>query len=91
MDQRYQWDDDKAESNLQKHKVGFEEAKTVFDDEFLITIYDTLHSDEEDRYISIGMSNQGRLLVVVHTDREDKIRIISGRVATSAERRNYAK
>lgn len=89
MSQLYQWDDEKATSNLRKHQIGFEEAKTIFNDEFLITIYDEAHSDAEDRFISIGVSNAGRVLVVIHTDENDVIRIISCRKATTIERIKY--
>lgn len=71
------------------HGVSFEEASTTFGDLSSLTIYDPLHSENEDRFIVIGNSNRGRLLVVVHTEREDRIRMISARPATRNERRQY--
>ena len=85
----FQWDKRKAWRNLRDHKVSFEEASTVFGDVLSRTIEDPLHSDEEDRYVIIGQSARGRLLVVVHTIRGDNIRIISARVATPRERQDY--
>ena len=85
----FQWDKKKARLNLKTHKVSFEEASTVFGDTLSRTIDDPLHSEDEDRYIIIGQSVQGRLLVVVHTIRGDNVRIISARVATPTERKNY--
>jgi uncharacterized DUF497 family protein len=89
MDIRFEWDEEKAESNIEKHGVSFEEASTVFGDPLSLTIYDEIHSITEDRYIDIGQSTQQRILVVVYTERDDRIRIISARVATSRERRQY--
>ncbi|MGA9349333.1 MAG: BrnT family toxin [Anaerolineae bacterium] len=85
----FQWDKKKARRNLRDHKVSFEEASTVFGDTLSRTIDDPLHSEEEDRYVIIGQSARGRLLVVVHTIRGDDIRIISARVATPTERKDY--
>ncbi|MFQ5642027.1 MAG: BrnT family toxin [bacterium] len=79
----------KARENLNKHNVTFEEAITVFWDTLSSTIADLHHSIDEDRYIIVGKSARGRILVVVHTDRGDKIRIISARIATKRERRIY--
>lgn len=73
----FEWDDATAESNEQKHGVSFAEAVTAFADPFSLTGYDPDHSDEEDRYISMGISVVGILLVVSHTDRGEKVRIIS--------------
>jgi uncharacterized protein len=84
-----EWDNDKERKNLKKHGVSFIEAATVFDDPFCLTIDDVLHSTEEYRFLTMGYSNRQRLLVVVHTDRGDNIRIISARVATPSERRDY--
>lgn len=89
MGLRFEWDAAKAESNLRKHGVAFEEAATVFADPLALTIDDPDHSREEDRFITLGVSGGNRLLVVVHTDREDRIRIISARPATRRERRSY--
>lgn len=85
----FEWDSDKAEQNINKHGVSFEEASTVFSDLLSLTIYDPDHSDTEDRFITMGMSIQGRFLVVMHTDRNDSIRIISARAATPRERKDY--
>jgi uncharacterized DUF497 family protein len=85
----FEWDETKAASNLRKHKVSFEEASTVFADELALAGRDPDHSVEEHRYITFGMSNKNRLLVVAHTDRGSKIRIISARSATKAERKIY--
>jgi len=85
----FEWDEKKANRNVNKHGVSFEEAATVFADPLSITIFDPLHSKEEDRFVTLGMSNKNRLLVVVHTDRDDKIRIISARKATKKERKQY--
>lgn len=85
----FEWDEAKALANTQKHGVSFEEAATVFFDPLSLTIYDDRHSDQEDRFIDIGCSNQGRILVVMYTERESCIRIISSRQATAAERKQY--
>ena len=85
----FAWDPNKAHANLRNHGVTFEEASTVFGDTLSLTIYDEEHSDAEERLIIIGMSLQQRLLVVVHTDLRDTIRIISARRATAHERRTY--
>ena len=85
----FEWDDTKAAANEQKHGVPFTEAMTAFADELSLTGYDPAHSDDEDRYITMGMSAAGRLLVVSHTDRGDKVRIISAREATRRERKDY--
>ena len=77
-------------SNIEKHGVTFEEARTVFDDPLFITVVDDEHSVDEERYITLGISNQGHLLMVAHTDRDGKIRVISARRATKNEERFYA-
>ena len=84
-----EWDGRKARRNLKKHKILFEEAATVFSDTLSATIEDPLHSEEEDRFVTIGESIQRRILVVVHTDRGNRVRIISARVATAYERKKY--
>ncbi|MEI7989572.1 MAG: BrnT family toxin [Chloroflexota bacterium] len=84
-----EWDPVKARTNQRKHNVAFEEAATVFNDPLSSTIPDPLHTKIEERFIIIGMSIQQRLLVVVHTDRGDKIRIISARIANTHERKAY--
>ncbi|MEI7852031.1 MAG: BrnT family toxin [Kiritimatiellales bacterium] len=85
----FEWNEEKALTNITKHGVSFEEASTVLSDDHSITIYDEAHSSDEDRYIDIGLSISNRLLVVVYTERMDHIRIISARQATGAERRLY--
>ena len=89
MSLEFEWDEDKASKNLNKQGVSFEEASTVLGDPLSLTIPDPLHSEDEDRFITLGESHRGRLLVVVSTDRGDKIRIISARVATRRERKDY--
>ena len=84
-----EWDPEKARTNQRKHNVTFEEAATVFTDPLSATIPDPLHSEMEERFVIIGQSIQRRLLVVVHTDQEDKIRIISAHLATAHERKTY--
>ena len=85
----FEWDDFKAKANFKKHKVNFEEGKTIFNDPFLFTFPDNTHSSYENRYIDIGFSVSGRVLVLTHTERQGKIRIISCRKATARERRFY--
>lgn len=87
----FEWDPRKAEINLRKHGVSFTEAGTVFGDDLAITVPDPDHSNDEDRYITIGWSDRRRLLMVSHTDRSDRIRIISARGLTKAERKEYEK
>jgi uncharacterized DUF497 family protein len=85
----FEWDEDKAAGNRKKHKVAFDEAATVFGDALSSTFPDPDHSMEEDRFITIGTSDRGRVLIVSHTDREGRIRIISARKATRRERKGY--
>jgi len=85
----FEWDPNKAVSNLNKHGVAFDEATTVFQDTLSLTIDDPLHSADEERLIIIGMSHKNCILVVVHTEREDKVRMISARKTTNHERRYY--
>jgi hypothetical protein len=85
----FEWDENKAARNLLKHRVSFEEAKIVFDDPLYVDFYDPDHSDDEERYLIVGESNRGRLLIVSYTERGDLIRLISARVATRAEREAY--
>jgi len=85
----FEWDDAKAESNERKHGVSFAEAMTVLADPLSLTAYDPHHSDDEERYITMGVSVAGRLLVLSHTDRGEKVRIISARKANRLERRDY--
>jgi uncharacterized protein len=85
----FEWDPAMAERNLKDHGVSFDDATTIFRDTLSITISDPDHSDSENRFIDIGMSYRMELLVVSYTERKDKIRIISARRATRAERKNY--
>lgn len=85
----FEWDEKKSIENNLKHGVTFDEAKTVFKDAFSITILDPDHSDDETRYLDLGYSDQGRLLIVVYTQRGDHIRLISSRLATNVERKTY--
>ena len=86
----FEWDERKAESNFTKHGVSFEEASTAYLDPLSITIPDPLHSTGENRFVLLGESCLARILVVVHVERGDNIRIISARVATPREKRKYA-
>ena len=85
----FEWDANKAGLNLAKHDIHFEEAATVFGDPFSVTIFDPAHSRAEDRFIILGRSHLDKLLVVVHTERGDNIRIISARCASRRERKFY--
>jgi uncharacterized DUF497 family protein len=85
----FEWDLRKARLNLTKHGVAFEEASTVFGDPLSLTIPDPEHSQRENRYITMGKTFNGKLLVVVHTDRDDNIRIISARRVSPRERKVY--
>lgn len=87
----FEWDESKSKTNLRKHNVGFDEGKTIFNDPFLLTLPDMDDSVDEERYISIGLSDRDRILVLIHTDRQGIIRIISCRKATVRERRYYEK
>jgi uncharacterized DUF497 family protein len=85
----FDWDPRKAASNLRRHNVSFGEAATVFSDPLSTTVPDPDHSLNEDRSITIGLSYRGRLLMVAHTERGDRIRIISARELTRTERAQY--
>ena len=85
----FEWDPNKARRNLEIHGVSFDEASTAFKDTLSLTIHDPLHSDEEDRFILIGNSYKNRLLVIVHLERENRIRVISARKANKKERKQY--
>ena len=85
----FEWDPNKATSNLAKHNVSFHEASTAFGDSLALTFSDPDHSDNEARYITIGESIQGRLLSICHIDLEQRIRIISARKVTRRERKIY--
>ncbi|MGB7987857.1 MAG: BrnT family toxin [Candidatus Methylophosphatis roskildensis] len=86
---RFEWDPRKAEANLRKHGVSFEEAATALRDDLSLTGHDPDHSLEEDRLVTFGVSAEGRLLVVAHTERRGAVRIISARPATKSERKIY--
>lgn len=85
----FEWDPEKAKENLETHGISFDEASTAFGDTLSLAIYDPMHSDEEDRFVLIGSSYKNRLLVIVHTERAESIRIISARKATKKERKQY--
>ncbi len=89
MMMEFEWDEEKAETNLSKHGVSFDEARTVFDDPLYLDFYDPDHSEAEDRFIIVGQSQQRRLLIVSYTERRDKIRVISAREATQIEKDAY--
>ncbi|HEY1253295.1 MAG TPA: BrnT family toxin [Terracidiphilus sp.] len=89
QDELVEWDDDKAARNLRVHGVDFQEAMRIFEDPFAITIPDELHSEDEFRSITIGRSWLDKVLLVVHTERKERIRIISARKATPSERFQY--
>ncbi len=85
----FEWDQKKAKANVRKHDVSFDEASTVFADTLSLTIIDPAHSQAEDRFVTLGRSHLAKLLVVVHTERGDNVRIISARSAGRRERRSY--
>ena len=86
---KYEWDENKAVKNLAKHGVSFSEAKTIFDDPLYVDFYDLDHSEAEERYLIVGESNRGRLLIVSYTERRTSIRIITAREVTKSEREAY--
>lgn len=86
---KFDWDPNKAARNRQHHSVTVEEASTAFDDSLGWTFFDPDHLAEEDRFLTIGTSSLGRLLIVAHTESNDAIRIISAREATRRERKDY--
>jgi len=86
---KFEWDPKKADINIQKHEVKFQEAATVFGDPLAITYEDPYHSEDEKRYLTFGLSKQKRLLVVSHTERGSRTRIISARLMTGKERKIY--
>ena len=85
----FEWDSRKARLNLTKHGIGFEESTTIFGDPCSLTIPDPEHSFAEERYITMGRAFNAKLLIVVHTDRSNNIRIISARRASRRERKSY--
>lgn len=86
---KIEWDPKKAKLNLRKHKVSFEEAATALSDPMAATGADPDHSITEERYVTFGVSERGRLLVVAHTDEKETIRIINARIASKGERELY--
>jgi hypothetical protein len=91
MGLKFEWDRRKAASNSKKHGVSFEDAATAFGDPLSVTIQDPKHSNDEDRFLLLGETQDKKLVVVAHTDRNDTIRIISARPATGRERKEYEK
>lgn len=89
MSMEFEWDENKAAANLSKHGVAFDEAKTVFEDALYVDFYDPDRSYDEHRYIIVGQSKLGRLLIVSYAEREDAIRLISARETTRKERQAY--
>ena len=87
---KFQWDPNKAADNITKHGVSFDEATTVFGDPLAATISDPEHSAEEARFVTMGQTASERLVVVVHTERGEEVRIISARQATAGEKKKYA-
>jgi uncharacterized DUF497 family protein len=85
----FEWDPKKAAANWRKHDVSFEEASSALRDSFSATAHDPDHSEDEDRFVTFGVSSQDRLLAVSHTDRGNAIRIISARITTNVERQIY--
>ncbi len=86
---RFEWDQEKAASNLEKHGVSFEEASSIFGDPLGTTVRDESHSLDEPRFLTTGFSSASRVLIVWHTERDNGIRIIGARAATTKERRVY--
>ena len=86
---QFEWDPDKAVRNFEKHGVSFQDAATVFGDKLSYTFDDPDHSDEELRFLTVGFSQTGKLLIIAHADRNDKVRIISAREVTKRERRFF--
>lgn len=85
----YEWDSGKAAANLKKHRIAFAEAATVFLDPLAVTYQDPDHSEGEQRYVTIGQSTRGRVILVAHLDRGDRVRIISARRATRKEAHEF--
>ena len=85
----FEWNPEKAQANLRKHRVSFEEAQSVFDDPMFITLLDVEHSVDEDRYITIGQSRRNRILLIAHAERNGRVRIISAREVTRHEQNFY--
>jgi uncharacterized DUF497 family protein len=85
----FEWDPGKARQNRRKHRISFQEAATVFGDPLAVTYPDPDHSTSEQRFITVGMSSAGQVLIVAHVDRSENIRIISARKTTKRERKQY--
>ena len=85
----FEWDEEKAIANLEKHRVSFEEARTIFDDPLFVDFYDPEHSRNEHRFLIIGQSKQGRMLIASYTERSDTIRLINARELTPRELESY--
>jgi uncharacterized DUF497 family protein len=88
-DSRFEWQRNKNKTNISKHQIGFNEASTVFGDPKAITVFDSTHSNKEERFKTLGISAKGRLLVVIHTERKNVIRIINARKAIKNEIKQY--
>ena len=86
---QFEWDPEKDQENQDKHGVSFDEASTAFGDMFALTIDDPDHSPEENRFLTTGYSNRQRLIIVAHTDRDERVRLISARDVTATERHVY--
>lgn len=86
---QFEWDNNKAISNFRKHGISFVDAATVFGDPLSVTFPDPDHSIDESRFLTIGLSSTSKIIILSHTDRGDKIRIISARKATRKEQRFY--
>ena len=91
MGLKFEWDRRKAILNIKKHGVSFEDAATAFGDPLSVTIHDPKHSDDEDRFLLLGETQDKKLVVVAHTDRKDTIRLINARPAARQEREDYEK
>ena len=91
MGLKFEWDRRKAVLNIKKHGMSFEDAATAFGDPLSVTIHDPKHSDDEDRFLLLGETQDKKLVVVAHTDRKDTIRLINARPATRQEREDYEK
>ena len=91
MGLKFEWDRRKAVLNIKKHGMSFEDAATAFGDPLSVTIHDPKHSDDEDRFLLLGETQDKKLVVVAHTDRKDTIRLINARPATRQERKDYEK
>jgi len=85
----FEWDPNKDATNREKHGISFDEASTAFFDPLSSTVLDPRHSDDEARFVLVGLTYSGRLVVVFHTDRDEAVRLISARLATRSERRAY--